>query len=385
LPTVFDHLVDAGSDRQAWLVERLEPWVRRGGWEKAAPVLASLLLRPSEDAITSQLLSAYLAGLRGGGHRLDPLLAELPAEPRARWAQLREQALGRAADGRLSAKTRRQALPVALAIDDARSRGLAWELLRGGEPQFVSAAVRAICREPVPATQIVAELKRLPPRAAATLVSTAATSDHAAAALVRAVDRGELDGRLIPPQAWQQLVRHTLPEIGQLATQLRRRQTRDDRAALVRDYLAAMDRLADPADAASGKRTFGEHCANCHRVDGVGVEVGPTISDLRTQTSAQLVEAILHPNAAIDADYFRYRVLTVDGRVAEGRLIGGDEAALTLELAGGQRLTVRRDAIEQFEATGQSLMPEGFEAQLDPRQLRDLVHYLKTWRIEALR
>jgi hypothetical protein len=47
----------------------------------------------------------------------------------------------------------------------------------------------------------------------------------------------------------------------------------------------------------------------------------------------------------------------------------------------GKRRTLPRDQIEALRATGKSMMPEGFENQLSPSDMRDLIGYLKQWRM----
>jgi hypothetical protein len=41
---------------------------------------------------------------------------------------------------------------------------------------------------------------------------------------------------------------------------------------------------------------------------------------------------------------------------------------------------VPRDEIEDLKATGVSLMPVGFETQLSPEAMNDLIAYIKNWR-----
>jgi putative heme-binding domain-containing protein len=42
--------------------------------------------------------------------------------------------------------------------------------------------------------------------------------------------------------------------------------------------------------------------------------------------------------------------------------------------------TLARKEIEEFQATGVSLMPVGLEAQISPEQMVDLLAYIKNWR-----
>ena len=112
----------------------------------------------------------------------------------------------------------------------------------------------------------------------------------------------------------------------------------------------------------------------------MGTNVGPDISDSRTKTPSALLTAILDPNAAIDSAFIQHRVLTVDGRVLDGLLVGDANNAVILQQKGGKRVVIPRDNIERLQAPGVSLMPEGFEDTLSPEKMADLLSYLKNWR-----
>ena len=72
----------------------------------------------------------------------------------------------------------------------------------------------------------------------------------------------------------------------------------------------------------------------------------------------------------------QYTVATLDGRVINGLL--ATETRTTVELldAEGKRQVVLREEIDEMKASKQSLMPEGFEKQITPAQLNDLLAFL---------
>ncbi len=140
----------------------------------------------------------------------------------------------------------------------------------------------------------------------------------------------------------------------------------------------------ETADLTRGKTLFAQHCANCHRIDGVGHAIGPDISDSRSKTPASLLTAILDPSAAIDASFSAYQVLTIDGEIVSGLLLDESSEAVTLNTPGGQSRRISRDEIEVFKALNQSLMPDGLQRAIDVAQMRDLIAYLKRWRYESM-
>ncbi len=150
-----------------------------------------------------------------------------------------------------------------------------------------------------------------------------------------------------------------------------------DRASVLKNYQGCLD-LSGDID--RGKQVFTKHCAACHRIGNVGVQVGPDISDSRVQTGDKLLTSILDPNRAIDNNYFRFIVLTSDGRTVDGLITEETADKLVIKGQNDQRYVVARADIEQLKATGVSMMPEGLESQIDQQAMADLIAFIKNWR-----
>ena len=54
--------------------------------------------------------------------------------------------------------------------------------------------------------------------------------------------------------------------------------------------------------------------------------------------------------------------------------------AIVLRGQENRSVVILRDDIEQFKATGVSLMPEGLEAQISQQEMADLITFIKEWR-----
>jgi putative membrane-bound dehydrogenase-like protein len=175
----------------------------------------------------------------------------------------------------------------------------------------------------------------------------------------------------------RQLVNHKQPDIQQLARKLLQENLPAERKQVLEKYQAA---LQLKGDAARGKAVFQKHCATCHRVAGVGVDVGPDIGDTRTKTPAMLLSDILNPNQAIDSNYINYQVVTKNGKSYTGIIAAETASSITLRRAENQSDTILRQDIEQIESTGISLMPEGLEKSITVEEMADLIHFLKNWR-----
>ena len=150
-----------------------------------------------------------------------------------------------------------------------------------------------------------------------------------------------------------------------------------DRQKVLKEYQEA---LTLKGDAKNGREVFKKNCATCHRVAGVGVDVGPDIADTRTKTEAALLFDILVPNAAIDANYVNYVVSTKDGRIMTGLLTAESASSITLVRAEKQSDVVLRKDVDEIASTGISLMPEGLEKAINVQEMADLLRFLKDWR-----
>ncbi|MCY3008437.1 MAG: c-type cytochrome [Planctomycetota bacterium] len=157
----------------------------------------------------------------------------------------------------------------------------------------------------------------------------------------------------------------------------------EDRAKLVASYSEKLKGQEVGNDPTIGKTLFQKNCASCHQMDGMGFAVGPNISDSREHTYEKLLVAILDPNRAIDANYFRTLALTDDGETVEGLLRDSNAQSITLELQNGVKRVLNRSELVEFKSSGKSMMPEGMEAQLSVEEMGELLWYVKNWRYVA--
>ena len=109
-----------------------------------------------------------------------------------------------------------------------------------------------------------------------------------------------------------------------------------------------------------------------------GVEVGPDLATLNDKSPESLLVAILDPNRALESKYAAFTVATVDGRVLSGLIASESATSVTLRRQEGKDEVLLRSEIEEMTASGQSLMPEGLEKDLTPRDLADLIAYIAT-------
>jgi putative heme-binding domain-containing protein len=152
-----------------------------------------------------------------------------------------------------------------------------------------------------------------------------------------------------------------------------------NRQAVVQRYHASLDLTGD---AQLGRAVFSSNCASCHRISNEGIAVGPDIGDASIKTSLQLLTDILDPNRAVEANFVNYVAITIDGIGHQGIIRSESESGIVLLGADGKSTSILRDDIESL-TSGKSLMPEGFEQQIDPQMMAHLLAFLKTWRHAA--
>ena len=143
-----------------------------------------------------------------------------------------------------------------------------------------------------------------------------------------------------------------------------------------RSSIRSVGRSATKGDRAAGAAVFKKLCASCHRLGNEGVEVGPDLAALADKSPESLLIAILDPNRAFETKYAGFTVATTDGRVLNGLVANESATAVTLRRQDGKEDVLLRSQIDEMTSSGQSLMPEGIEKDLKPRDLADLIAFL---------
>ncbi|MFN9916308.1 MAG: hypothetical protein ACK53L_27205, partial [Pirellulaceae bacterium] len=92
----------------------------------------------------------------------------------------------------------------------------------------------------------------------------------------------------------------------------------------------------------------------------------------------ELLTHILAPNQSVEGNFRVYSLQTFDGLVLTGMLAGESRTSVELIDAQGKRQTIQREDIENFQSSRKSLMPEGFESQIDREAMKDLLEFLTT-------
>jgi putative heme-binding domain-containing protein len=117
-------------------------------------------------------------------------------------------------------------------------------------------------------------------------------------------------------------------------------------------------------------------CIECHAIGNAGGLVGPNLISVGGSSQPDyILESLLDPNAKLKEGFTTLTVLTDEGEILNGIVLGRNDQFVRLRLADGKEVQVDSEAIEQ-EKPGKSLMPEGLLDSLTKSELVDLLAFL---------
>ena len=133
-------------------------------------------------------------------------------------------------------------------------------------------------------------------------------------------------------------------------------------------------------DVAKGRQICEQRCLVCHRAEGKGQAVGPDLLTVKSRGRTGILDAIIHPNREVAAQYAVFEVRTKDGGSRMGIIVDDNATTLTLRMPGGTDSQISRGDVAGTSSTGRSLMPEGLEAGLTAQDMADLLSYIENLR-----
>jgi putative heme-binding domain-containing protein len=192
--------------------------------------------------------------------------------------------------------------------------------------------------------------------------------------LLNAIEQGDVQPWSLPLRQRIQMQMNADPSLRDRARSLLAAKA-GDRDAVLKRYQAVLDKTT--GDASKGKAVFEKTCSKCHRMDGVGAEVGPDLATIRNRTASSLLGDILIPSRSIAQMYEAYVVETTSGGTLEGVIGEQTSTTITLVHEQGKKDIVSRSDIKQMFASNLSAMPEDVDKEITPEQMVDLITYLK--------
>ncbi|MBM4016381.1 MAG: hypothetical protein FJ293_15635 [Planctomycetes bacterium] len=117
-------------------------------------------------------------------------------------------------------------------------------------------------------------------------------------------------------------------------------------------------------------------CAKCHGHGERGGDVGPALSVIGAKYDrAALLDALVHPSAAIAFGYEPWLVTLRSGDIVSGFLLA-DGDPLILKEASGARRTIAAAEVQSKRRSKLSLMPDNVATGLTAQEIADLVAFL---------
>jgi uncharacterized repeat protein (TIGR03806 family) len=202
-----------------------------------------------------------------------------------------------------------------------------------------------------------------------------------AIALARAFGHGE-----VPPPVRGEVIAatrdHPTTEVRDLFERFVPESERIQRLGDVIDTKAI---LGLKGDAGRGRAIFTAesvvNCKSCHRLEGIGVDLGPDLSKIGTKyPRLELLQQLLEPSRTVDPKYTLYRLETNSGLVYSGLLVERNEKALVLRDAQNKEIRIAVSDVDMLTPQKQSLMPDLLLRSLTAQQAADLLEYLASLR-----
>jgi putative membrane-bound dehydrogenase-like protein len=330
-----------------------------------------------EDGSAQSLpyVRALGSGLVRAGSNLDAY-AEGSSSGARLVRRLLNQARATALDANQSEPQRLAAVLLLSMAGPATPVGDLASLLRPQEaPALQLAAIDGLARQrdPAVADTMLSAWPGLAPEARQRAVEVLISREEWTAALLSAIEAGDVLPAQIDAARRQQLLGHRSGSLAARARNLLETGPSRSRLEVLDRYQPA---LTTAGDAGRGRTIFEQSCSVCHQVSGQGYPLGPDLTSSSNRDPADLLVHVLDPNREV-LPKFELAVLTdVDGRSFTGIVGTQTAASVTLRRERGEELVFLRSQIDELATTGRSLMPEGFEQTIDVAPMADLLEYL---------
>lgn len=194
-----------------------------------------------------------------------------------------------------------------------------------------------------------------------------------AAMLVEAVEQQNIEPQAFDAARRQRLLEHPDAGVRQRAAKVLAAMT-STRQDVLKSFESA---LTLAGDAIRGQQLFSKTCAQCHKLAGMGYEVGPDLMALTDKSPEAMLVAVLDPNRAVEAKFLNFTAITRSGQVVSGMLASETGNSITLRAAEAKDQIVLREDLDELVGTSKSTMPEGLEKDLKPQDVADLIAFVR--------
>jgi putative membrane-bound dehydrogenase-like protein len=330
-----------------------------------------------EDALAQNAVRGLIEGMKQagkGGESQTVLATSQRAE--LLLTQLLASAHVAAGDGEQDVAKRVDAIRT-LAFDNyANARDVLFAQLDQRQPAEVQRAALATLRkfdDPEIAAAILDAWPSMTPPLRAQAIEALFSRDPWLVAMLDAIGEGNFRAADLDSLRVRSLLAYGNPDIKSRAERVLADYNLGSRQDVVEAY---QDVLTMKGDSGRGKAVFTENCSKCHKVQGVGFEVGPDLATVAQSGPDKILVNILDPNREVNPQYVNYTIETTDWESHSGIIASETATSITLTRANGESDTVLRVNIEDIKSDNLSIMPEGWEQTIAKEDLANLIAYL---------
>jgi putative membrane-bound dehydrogenase-like protein len=432
-------LADSGSDRDLERVLEIYPMLRtREAAEKLPALLKNYHVKPEQ---TIALIRTYLYIQVDPPISVEPLvkfLDELPAEPTKKITEGQLNSMRLAAldvlaiSGKVNSDKLKGTLVTMLKTDDPKSRAT---LLRTiGDAKLASAVpvlldqlaaaqddagrlalIRTLGQvgeraafkpvlghlkstDPAVRIEVLRALAGIDNREAHKIARDRVAAEHfdvqreTIVLLGQNVDGARAVGKLF---ADKKLPRSLLPEVTESLRRFASKEHPDITNLLTRvvkdNLLVSLDpaelkrvttMVRDKGDPVRGRALYLNNkavaCMTCHRLEGVGGNVGPDLTRVwDTLSLEKVMESMLDPSKEIKEGYVTYVATTKNGLTVTGLKVSQNDKELILRDATGKEVRIAAADLDEVNPSKKSLMPDDVVRHLSLNEFIDLVSFLR--------
>ncbi len=213
------------------------------------------------------------------------------------------------------------------------------------------------------------------PEIRATILTQCLSRSAFAGKLLDAIETGSIPIASIDLANRDRLIRYPNAKVKTRAAKIFTASSSKNRADILKQFQPS---LKLKGNLANGKIIFQSTCMVCHKLEGIGLDLGADLTALTDKSGPALMTAILDPNQALEDKYMLYAVTLTGGETLAAMISGESGEGITLQLLDGTVRKLLRSEIKSLKSTDRSAMPEGLEAALDPQKLADLIAFVQT-------
>ncbi len=125
-----------------------------------------------------------------------------------------------------------------------------------------------------------------------------------------------------------------------------------------------------------GAKVFGQNCAACHQIGGLGGLIGPQLDGIGARGIERLSEDILDPNRNVDSHFYLTRFKLKDGTETSGFVLSEKGQSLLIRDLLGNNRRLKLSEIETKETISTSLMPASFGSVIEAEKFASLLAWL---------